>query len=171
MVRKGRVVRTKGGTKFKRSQRQYPKGAHDWGKFPEVSEQSDLFHSSPHLQIIEDIEVRVVRVKDGDTIEVKWERRNFLFAVRLAGLFAPENNTFEGRRVRQWLKNRIQNKKVLLKINRGNRIGKWGRLLAVIMLGGADINQELLDKGFAITPEEQSTGKKINLIHATRSIF
>ena len=151
----GRIVRTKGGTKFKRKKRKVFKGGHDWNKFPEVSIKKDLFFESPHPQIMGNIFVKVVRVKDADTIEVKWSERKFLFPVRLVNLFAPEKNTWAGRKARDWLRRQIQGQEVELIINPRNRIGKWGRLLAIIKYKGTNMNEALISEGFAITPEEQ----------------
>lgn len=155
MAGTGRLVRTKGGFKFKRKARKVFPGEHDWRKFPEVSINSTLFYESPHPQIIENIFVEVVRVKDADTIEVRWNERKFLFSVRLVDIFAPEKNTWDGRRGRTWLKSKIHGQKVELIINPNNRIGKWGRLLAVVMHGGSNINEELIREGYAISRQEQ----------------
>lgn len=154
MAGTGRLVRTKGGTKFKRKKKVW-KGRHDWNKFPEVSVNSDLFFESPHPQIIENIIVKCVRVKDGDTIQVKWSERKFLFPVRFAEVFTPELNTWEGRRARDWLRKQIEGREVELIINPANRIGKWGRILAIVMHEGTNLSQALIDEGFGITPQEQ----------------
>ncbi len=151
----GRLVRTKGGTKFKRKKRKAFKGEHDWVKFPEVSITSPHLHESPHPQINENIIVEVVRVKDADTIEVRWSERKFLFAVRFINVYAPEKNTWEGRRGKTWLKNKIQGQEIELIVNKKNRVGKWGRLLAIVMYEGININQELIEQGHAISGREK----------------
>jgi len=150
----GRLVRTKGGTKFKRKRRKVFPGEHDWIKFPEVATNNTLFYESPHPQVMENIIVEVVRVKDADTLEVRWSERKFLFAVRLVDIYAPEKNTWEGRRAKAWLKSKIQGQKVELVINQSNKVGKWGRLLAVVIHKGTNINEELMQKGYAISAQE-----------------
>ena len=155
----GRLVRTKGGIKFKRKQRKVFPGEHDWIKFPEVSITSKHLHESPHPQVNDNIIVEVTRVKDADTIEVRWTERRFLFPVRLLDVYAPEKNTWDGRRGRDWLKRKLEGKEVELVINQRNRVGKWGRLLAVVMFEGKSVNQELLNEGIAITSQEQESKK------------
>ena len=150
----GRLVRTKGGFKFKRKKRKVFPGEHDWIKFPEVALTSPILFESPHPQINENISVEVVRVKDADTIEVRWSERKFLFPVRLINVYAPEKNSWDGRRGRDWLKSQISGQRVELIINPNNRVGKWGRLLAIVMYKGININQTLKEKGFAISSEQ-----------------
>ena len=150
----GKLVRTKGGTKFKIKRRKAFKGEHDWIKFPEVSITSPHLHESPHPQIEGNIVVEVVRVKDADTIEVRWSERKFLFAVRFIDVYAPEKNTWDGRRGKEWLKRKIQGQEVELIVNPRNRVGKWGRLLATVMYGGININQELIEQGHAISSQD-----------------
>ena len=79
MAGTGRLVRTKGGSKIKRKRRKVFPGEHDWIKFPEVSITSPLLNQSPHKQVEENIIVEVTRVKDADTIEVKWSERDSYF--------------------------------------------------------------------------------------------
>ena len=155
MAGTGRLVRTKGGTKFKRKNRKVWPGEHDWNKFPEVSLTSPHLSKSPHKQIDENIIVEAVRVKDADTIEVKWSERNFLFSVRLINVYAPEKNTWDGRKGRDWLKRKLEGREIELIINKHNRVGKWGRLLAVVMFQGVNINQQLISEGIAITTVEK----------------
>ena len=154
MAGTGRLIRTKGGIKFKRKARKVFEGEHDWIKFPEVSNNSSLFYESPHPQVMGNIVVDVIRVKDADTIEVRWSERKFLFPVRLVDIYAPEKNTWEGRRGKAWLKSKIQGQEVELIIDQRNKVGKWGRLLAIIMHNGSNINEELIQEGYAISPAE-----------------
>ena len=66
--------------------------ARDFDKFPELNNAQMVFYyfESPHKQILEDIEVEVIRVHDGDTITVRWDQRDFDFPVRFLETNAPE---------------------------------------------------------------------------------
>ncbi len=132
---------------------------HDFKRFPELSNSQleTLYFKSPHRQIVEPINVRVVKVIDGDTVRVKWRERNFDFPVRLANLAAAELDEVGGERSQAWLSSRILGKIVEVVPTR-SRVEKWGRLLAYINFGGQSISEESVDRGFAITWDEANSG-------------
>ena len=55
--------------------------AHDFKRYPELTNaQMGLYYfDSPHQQIAEDFWAKVIRVKDGDTIQVSCNFRDFDF--------------------------------------------------------------------------------------------
>jgi len=101
----------------------------------------------------------VKRVVDGDTVDVvvdlgfrlSWEMR-----VRLTGINAPETYGVKrdsaeyaaGKRATDYLRDRVEGKWVVIRTEK-DRTGKYGRYLATLYLDGAEVNQELVDKGLA----------------------
>jgi len=124
--------------------------AHDFQKYPELtnSQMQILYFDSPHRQITDDFIADVVKVTDGDTIRVKWSERNFNFPVRLANINAQEMQN-GGEEAKEWLKKEIEGEEVEVKINKKNRVGKYGRLIGTIMYAGVNINQMSETLGYA----------------------
>ncbi len=133
--------------------------AHDFKRFPELTNRQLQEHIvSPHPQITEDIFVKVIKVIDGDTIRVEWDERDFDFPVRFLGINAPEMNEGGGD-AREYLKNVILNEEVLLKIDKRQRVGKYGRLLAKIISLGMDMGDAMMRLGLATSFENRDEGK------------
>ncbi len=130
---------------------------HDFKLFPELSNrQMDIYYfESPHRQITESFEGKVVKITDGDTIHVKWEERKKPVVVRFLDTAAPERKETGGEESRSWLENQIMNEEVKVIVNPMKRIGKWGRILGKIMHMGININQASIDTGHAIAWEER----------------
>lgn len=130
---------------------------HDFKKFPELSNrQMEVYYfESPHKQITENFEARVVKVTDGDTIRVKAEFRNFDFPVRFINTAAPERDEPGGKESRNWLEELIFGEDVEIEIDPYNRIGKWGRILGKIKVMGMDVNQMSIDAGHAVAWEDR----------------
>lgn len=92
-----------------------------------------------------DINGRVVRVLDGDTVDVlqaSGERTR----VRLAGIDAPEKAQPFGQRSRQILSARIAQQPVLIT---GEERDRYGRLLGTLWLRNEDINAGQVRAGMA----------------------
>ena len=133
--------------------------AHDFIKFPELTNREIQEHViSPHPQITEDIMVEVVKVIDGDTIRVKWEKRDFDFPVRFLGIDAPEMNE-GGEEAREYLKGVIEGEEVELKIDPNQRVGKYGRLLAKIISLGMDMGETMIKIGLVKDFDSRNEGK------------
>lgn len=94
-----------------------------------------------------DIAGRVVRVLDGDTIEVL-QNSGALSRVRLAGIDAPEKKQPFGQRSRQSLSELVSQKYVSIT---GEEYDRYGRLLGTVWSGQTDINAVQLQKGMAWT--------------------
>ena len=124
---------------------------HDYYKYPELTnkqiEEYGMF--SPHPQITNDFNAKVEKVVDGDTIRLSCEGRNFIFPLRFLNINAPEMNE-GGEEAKTWLKNLIEGTEVMIKINRQNRVGKYGRLLGMVLSMGMDVGQMMLDTGRAV---------------------
>ena len=131
-----------------------PKG-HDFKLFPELTNNQMQFYyfDSPHKQMVEDFDAKVVRVKDGDTIQLRIDDRDFDFPLRLANIAAPELDEEGGERSHKWLDNQIRGKDVTILLD-DKRVEKWGRLLGEVLFTGMNMNDMSLDFGYSIKFEE-----------------
>lgn len=139
---------------------------HDFKRFPELTNnQMGIFYfDSPHQQIAEDFDARVIKVVDGDTIRVTVGFRDFDFPIRISNLLAPELNEKGGVKSRNHLRGLIEGKLVEIIINKANRVGKFGRLLGQVKERGFDIGLQMIEEGFAINLDEEQLGIKPLLI-------
>lgn len=133
---------------------------HDFKKFPELtnSQMPIYYFDSPHKQILEDFQAKVTRVKDGDTIQVKWNERDFEFPIRMAEMASAETDEGGGKIAKEHLAQLIEGKEVDVIIDKKNRVGKWGRLIGNIVFGGININQQMINDGFATTFKDRKQG-------------
>ena len=116
-------------------------------------------HFSPHQQITEDFEAVVERVIDGDTISISCSFRNFIFKLRMTDLDAPEMNETGGKQAKEWLLGRIEGKEISVKIDKYNRVDKYGRLLGRVIHAGQDVAQEEIYLGLAVPYSRRNEGK------------
>ncbi|EJJ2088074.1 thermonuclease family protein [Salmonella enterica] len=91
-----------------------------------------------------DITGKIVRVLDGDTVEIL--AGNVATRVRLNGIDAPEKAQPFGQRSRQALTAIVSGKTVLAV---GDRRDRYGRLLATLILNGRDVNAMQVYRGMA----------------------
>jgi micrococcal nuclease len=135
--------------------------AHDFKKFPELTnnQMAIYYFESPHKQITEDFEGKVIKVTDGDTVRMEVSFRDFTFPVRFIDTAAPERDEPGGKESKEWLENKILGEEVQVRINPGNRVGKWGRILGEIFFRGLSINEESVLTGHAVPWEERKEGK------------
>ena len=125
--------------------------AHDFKRFPELTNnQMQIYYwNSPHKQILEDFWGKVVKVIDGDTINVKWSEREKPIRVRFIHTAAPELDEEGGIESRNWLERQIMDEYIQVVIDPKLRVEKWGRILGRIFNMGIDINQQSMELGFA----------------------
>lgn len=126
---------------------------HDFTSFPELTnEQLEQFGLvSPHPQITRDFTAKVVNVHDGDTVTLRTDFRDFDFPLRLASVDSPELNTgTPGEEARDYLIGFVLDEEVLIKIDRNNRVGKFGRLLGDIVAGGVNMSEIMVGAGHAV---------------------
>jgi len=88
-------------------------------------------------------EVRVERVIDGDTFVADGKR------FRLLGIDAPERGQRCYGEAKNFLKKRIEGRKVSLEYDRKKR-DSYGRYLVYVWLNGSLINRELIARGYAV---------------------
>lgn len=133
---------------------------HDFKKFPELSNrQMQLYQfESPHPQITETFHAEVVKVHDGDSISVRWEKRDFDTKVRIDEINTPELNEPGGHEAREWLEERILNKTVEIQLN-PKRVEKWGRILGTVHSEGMSVGEELIIHGHATPWDQRHDGK------------
>lgn len=132
----------------------------DWVKFPELrNSEFDLYYwESPHKQITEDFLAKVENVHDGDTITVSTDFRDFNFKIRFLGTNAPELNERGGDESRDWLENIIMGEEVEIRIDKKNRVGKFGRLLGEVIHAGINMNKASIREGWAVPFERSREG-------------
>jgi micrococcal nuclease len=113
------------------------------------------FKAKPWTFVGQTRRATVIDVYDGDTITVAfwvgWQRYSFKF--RLSGIDTPEIRTKNrtekalGIAAKEYLEDCILHKSVKLVF--ADSEDKYGRLMGTVMLRGEDINQKLVDKGYA----------------------
>lgn len=108
-----------------------------------------------------EINGRIVRVLDGDTVEILGEG-NQLTRVRLAGIDAPEKNQPFGQHSRQELSSMVAQRIVNVT---GEDEDRYGRLLGTVWLGTKDVNAEQIRKGLAWAYRYH--GKPVRVDYAT----
>lgn len=121
---------------------------HDYKNYPELTnaQLADAGFSSPHPQITSDFDADVIKVHDGDTVTLRVDFRDFDFPLRFAGIDAPELNA-GGEEAREWLKARIEGRRVRILVDLRNRVGKYGRLLGSVFFNGLNIGSEMVYLG------------------------
>ena len=125
--------------------------AHDFKRFPELTNSQLQFYyfDSPHRQITESFDCKVVKVTDGDTIRVDWKDRDFDFPIRLSNIQAPELDQEGGRASRDWLAEQLSGQEIRIEINPENRVEKFGRLLGEVIAKGINVNEMSMALGFS----------------------
>lgn len=100
------------------------------------------------------VEAKIISVYDGDTVKAIFPLNGTLYKwnCRLIGIDTPEIRTSDrlqkkfGYEVRDHLRTKILNKVVTLKCQ---DLDKYGRLLTEIFINDQNINQWLIDSGYA----------------------
>tara|TARA_X000000368_G_scaffold393802_1_gene359816 strand:+ start:158 stop:664 length:507 start_codon:yes stop_codon:yes gene_type:complete len=99
-----------------------------------------------------DFNAQVVRVIDGDTIQVK-DNLGHKFKIRLLGIDTPEIKQAFGKESSDYLKSIVTGKKILIISKPDNdkpyTLDFYKRVLAKVILNGKDINLEMVKKGMA----------------------
>jgi len=117
---------------------------------------------------------QVTRVVDGDTIDVDLDLGFDIIykcRVRLYGIDTPESRTrnkdekVRGKLASKFLQDAINNgNHVILRTQLKDSKGKFGRVLASVIVDGIDINQSMVTNHMAVRYEGQSK-KNIQLEH------
>lgn len=97
------------------------------------------------ISVYADFTGRVVKVTDGDTINVL-VAGNILHKVRLTSIDAPERGQAYGRKSKEYLADMVAGKQVVVESEKQDR---YGRDLGKVILNGKDINLEQVKAGMA----------------------
>ena len=99
-----------------------------------------------------DFNAQVVRIVDGDTIQVI-DSNGIKFKIRLLGIDTPETKQRFGYESSLSLKKIIDGKSVIIiskpEKNKPYTLGRYKRIIGKIILNGKDINLEMVQKGMA----------------------
>ncbi len=91
------------------------------------------------------VDGRIVRMIDGDTADIASTCRRF--RVRLSGVDAPELDSADGERARDWARSTFENQAVTWS---AVGVDVYGRLLGLLKLpDGTSVNQEIIRQGYA----------------------
>lgn len=104
-------------------------------------------------------EAKVIEVTDGDTVIVEIALGLDVSKkehARLLGIDAPEMNTDEGKKAKEYLERKIKNKSVTI-LTKEDKREKYGRLLCEIILEERNVNKLMIERGFA---KEYDGGKR-----------
>lgn len=128
---------------------------HDFKAFPELSNSQLNFYyfDSPHKQMVEPFDAKVIKVIDGDTIKVRVDERDFDFPIRFARTAAPELDEQGGPQSQKFLERELLGQDVQIELA-PSRVGKFGRLLGEVTHFGRNMNDLTLDLGYAIKFED-----------------
>ncbi len=123
----------------------------------------------------------VIKVVDGDTIDISPVGKAGLQRFRLVGIDAPESGTPEGENVKQYVRDLCLGEQVWFDVDDREQYDKYNRVLAVIYyIDEVNLNRELLGKGlvqpfikppsefipyasFTFSPENPAVNQEINL--------
>ena len=139
---------------------------HDYETFPELTntELSEIGFTSPHVQIESDFRAVVVNVHDGDTVTLRCDFRDFDFPLRFLSVDAPELSTgAPGSESMEWLRNEVEGREVEVRVDRDNRVEKYGRLLGDLVVVGVNIGESMVNLGFAFPFDRRREGELPNL--------
>lgn len=100
---------------------------------------------------------RLLRVLDGDTIEVDLNlgfHMHYFTKVRFAGMDAPELKTEAGFRAREYLIDLLNDTTVglVIKTTLNNEFEKYGRVLGSVWHGAVNINEAMVQAGHIKEP-------------------
>jgi len=134
---------------------------HDFKRFPELTSSVMNLHyyDSADGQITEDFSAEVVKVIDGDTIKLRWQDRDFDFPLRIINIAAPEKKAVGGKDSQSWLESQLLGKTVNITIKENNRVGKFGRLLGAVQLGGLDMGEASVLAGHSVPWNRRKDGE------------
>ena len=123
----------------------------------------DIKHAgaeTPSFAITGTYEAKIVNVVDGDTVDAVFYFRGKLnkFRLRLAGINAPEmkpRKSIENREQvkedamisTQYLTDQVLNKVITIECHKQ---GNFGRVLATLHCDGVNVNEKMLELGFAV---------------------
>ena len=91
-------------------------------------------------------EAKVIGIKDGDTVEVLYEKHPII--IRLSDIDCPEKKQPYGKKAKKFVSDLIFGKEVKI-VSKGKK-DRWGRLIATIFINEVNVNKELVKVGLAM---------------------
>jgi micrococcal nuclease len=122
-------------------------------------------------------QIEVTRIIDGDTVDCIIDlgfKISTKFRIRLAGIDTPETRTTNaeekiyGFEAKEKLRELLSQGTVTLQ---SHGLGKFGRVLGTLYVEDVDINQKLIDEGFAIKYQggsKMNTSELLNQLNEVR---
>ena len=116
-------------------------------------------------QLMYEYKCKVKRVVDGHTVDVILDlgfNVHHACRVRLYGIDTPESRTRDkdekvrGLLAKQFLKDSITKKKVVLKTKLRDSRGKFGRVLAEVWVNEQNVNEDMVKKGYGVAYHGQN---------------
>ncbi len=93
-----------------------------------------------------EINGKVIKVMDGDTVKVLDSIDNAIFNIRMEAIDAPEKNQEYGIESKKFLSNLVLNKNIKVKFIQCDR---YGRIVGILYLGDKNINRIMIETGNA----------------------
>lgn len=116
------------------------------GTYTYLDSDTDIPSASPKDQTLSaQLTGKIVRVSDGDTV-VLLDSTNIQHKIRLDGIDCPERTQDYGTKATDFTKNLCAGKYVKVDVA---GIDKYKRVLGVLWVDGANVNEELLKNGLA----------------------
>lgn len=111
-----------------------------------AADQKDFGHPG-----YENIEARVTRVADGDTLTVREKGSNNKIKIRLLGIDAPELKMEGGNASRRHLENLIRsgNNQVRIYYLSKKKFDRYGRIIGKVVTNNIDVNRQMVLDGHA----------------------
>lgn len=108
--------------------------------------QSTIKVAEPTIpEVLEEYDAKVVGITDGDTIRVLTESKEEV-KIRLEGIDAPEKGQEFSRQSTNALKSAVGGHTVRIRVTGKD---KYGRTLAYVLAGEVDVNQRMIEQGWA----------------------
>lgn len=121
----------------------------------------------------------LLKVVDGDTIDVDIDLGfdiSLTKRVRLNGIDTPESRTTNleekklGLEVKEYLKHRLEGKtNIVIRTELPDSTEKYGRILGTLFVDDVNINQEVVDKGYAWGYDGGTKKKDFEALKAKRA--
>ena len=152
-----------------------------WKRNPDgfdTDSESDWIYTLQDLEKGKIRKGKVVYVEDGDTIDISPVDKAGLQSFRLDCVDAPEIDTEEGKKAKEFVENYCLGKEVEFDVDDLRQYDKYNRILSVVYVNDTNLNVELLEKdlaspflilpseflpkaSFGYHPEEPITGRNV----------
>ena len=123
--------------------------------------ESQPFEINSESKISTEFIAKVIGVKDGDTIEILYKKKNIV--VRFEHIDCPEKKQPFGKKAKQFVSDEIFSKDVQIVSN--GKTDRWGRLIATVLLeNGENLNKLLVLNGLAMHYKKYSNDGSYDIL-------